>query len=151
MSVARQLPMPSVPNGIDPTLKNFLETFVSNVRAWIADAATHLGQFQDTPSASTVPREGDLLRFDGSLWSSSDLTGVSLAPTATPTIFTPARPLLKDADGVPQCFVVADGAVPLYVMGAPAAGQWTLDTNGDIVLGTAPTSFVTVPLALVNA
>lgn len=68
MTIARQLPLPNVPDNLSPGVKDYLKTFVTNVKNWVADTANHLGQFQDVPTKYQLPNTNDVLTYDGRYW-----------------------------------------------------------------------------------
>lgn len=150
MSVARQLPLPILPQDVPSGLRNYLNTMASNLRAWIADSATHLGQFQDTPSAYKIPNANEVLTFDGSYWTPA--AGGAVLSTS----IAPWEPLVGPRNGVNTSFTIAAGLVALgvngnpiasvlqggapipYTSGAPGPFQWTL-SGQTFILGTPPT------------
>lgn len=68
MTIARQLPLPNVPNDVSPGVRDYLKTLATNLKNWVSDTANHLGQLQDVPSKYQLPNTNDVLTYDGRYW-----------------------------------------------------------------------------------
>lgn len=88
MTIARQLPLPNVPDNLSPGVKDYLKTFVTNVKNWVADTANHLGQFQDVPTKYQLPNTNDVLTYDGRYW--VPMPGGGVGPPGPPGPAGPA-------------------------------------------------------------
>ena len=110
----RQIQMPTAPDTVGPALLVWVKLLYTRLTNWVAQ----VGQsFQSQVQRQVVVT----------------LTGPTGAIPFT---------LDVDTDGTPRAELVADGAVLLYVSGAPAVGQWSLPVISNvptITFNTAPT------------